>query len=553
MLTFDDVLKDIGEFGRCQKWIILLLSLSGVTFSFLIVVFVFLGTIPNHWCRGPPATLALGEKCGWSLEEERNYTVPLEKPGSSSYSQCESYDIDWNATFLSCEYPVSLITNNSGDILRTTCKNGWYFDGSRTTIVSEYELVCEDAWKVDMSQASIEIGFFLGALITGYAADRFGRKLCLLACLTGTGVSGIVVAVAPVYPVFVIFRILQGLFGKGICVINAVIATELVGPRYRRVVIVVTQAVFSLGIMLLPGFAYLIKSWKGIQMAITVPNLVLLLYCCLIPESPRWLLSRKRIKEALKISQDIAEQNGKSLPSTYKEMIIGENSSEEINNPSLLDLFRTPQMRKRTLILMYTWFTNNVVYLGLFLRLGIQRGDSYIDIFVAGAVELPATILSVLVVDRAGRHSPFVVSNILAGTFCLLAACISEDMHWLKTAVATLGRFGITVSLSILFLVTNELQPTSIRNFGVSVCSSLSGIGGIAAPFVLFRLETIWSELPLVTFGALSLVAGGLVQLLPETKGTRLPETVDDVENIMRLYEYDQDECKEMINLRIST
>ncbi|GCC39689.1 hypothetical protein chiPu_0023860, partial [Chiloscyllium punctatum] len=76
-----------------------------------------------------------------------------------------------------------------------------------------YELVCDDAWKVDMSQACIEIGFFLGALIAGYAADS------------------------------------------------------------------------------------------------------------LIPESPRWLLTRMRIKEALKIAQNIAEQNGKSLPSTYKEVI----------------------------------------------------------------------------------------------------------------------------------------------------------------------------------------------------------------------------------------
>ncbi|GCC20795.1 hypothetical protein chiPu_0019363 [Chiloscyllium punctatum] len=165
---------------------------------------------------------------------------------------------------------------------------------------------------------------------------------------------------------------------------------------------------------------------------------------------------------------------------------------------------------------------------------GIQGGDSYTDLFVVGAVELLATILGILMVDRFGRRRPALISNILAGTFCLLAACISLDMHWLKSAVATLGRCGTTISLSILFLVTNELQPTSIRNFGVSVCSSLSAIGGIAAPFVLFKLAILWSELPLVIFGALSLVAGGLMQLLPETKGTRLLQTVDDVENIVR-------------------
>ncbi|XP_069788088.1 solute carrier family 22 member 3-like isoform X2 [Narcine bancroftii] len=512
-----------------------------------------LHVIPNHWCRGHPAIVGLREKCGWSLEEERNYTIPPENPGGSSYSRCESYHVDWNLTSLNCDDPEALIANSSGEVLRTTCKNGWFFDSSRTTIVSEYQLVCDDAWKVDVSQGCIQIGFFLGVLISGYAADRYGRKLCLLACLCGTGVAGIFVAIAPVYPVFVAFRILQGLFGRGISVIISVIVTEIVGRRYRRLVIVVTQAVFSLGVMLLPGFAYMIKSWKGIQTAITVPNFVLLLYCCLIPESPRWLLSRKKIKKALKVSQKIAEQNGRCLPSSYKEVIIGENTPEEAKNPSFLDLFRTSQMRKNTLILMYSWFTSNVVYLGLILRLGFQGVESYSDVFVAGAVELPATMLGVLVVHRVGRRSPFVASSVLAGAFCLIAACISEEMHRLKTAVTTLARFGITISLSILFLVTNELQPTSIRSFGVSVCLALGDVGGIVAPFLLFRLTTIWTELPLVIFGVLAVVAGGLMMLLPETRGMRLPEAVSDVENIARLYRHDQDECKEMINLRTST
>ncbi|XP_072907643.1 solute carrier family 22 member 3-like [Hemitrygon akajei] len=552
MVTFDNVLRDIGEFGRCQKWIVLLLSLCGLTFSFLVAVFVFLGVIPTHWCRGPPALAGLREKCGWTLEEERNFTVPPEKPGSSTYSRCEGYDTDWNLTSLSCEYPEALITNSSGEVYRTSCKNGWFFDSSRTTIVSEFELVCNDAWKVGLSQGCIQIGFFLGVLITGYAADRFGRKLCLLTCLGGTGVAGILVTIAPVYPMFVIFRLLQGLFGRGISLIIAVMATEVVGCRYRRFAIVVTQAVFSLGAMLLPGFAYMIESWKGIHMAVTVPNFVLLLYCCLIPESPRWLLSCKRTKEALKVAQEMAEQNGKCLPTIYKEMIMVENSPEEVKKPSFLDLFRTPQMRRHALILMYSWFTSSVVYMGLILRLGFQGSESYSDIFVAGAVELPATMLGFLVVHRVGRRCPFVASSVLAGAFCLIAACISGEMHRLKTAVTTLARFGITISLSILFLMTNELYPTSVRSMGASACLSMSDVGGIAAPFILYTLTTVWTELPLVIFGALALVAGGLMMLLPETRGIRLPETISDVENIMRLYRRGQDDCKEMINLRTS-
>lgn len=66
------------------------------------------------------------------------------------------------------------------------------------------------------------------------------------------------------------------------------------------------------------------------------------------------------------------------------------------------------------------------------------------------------------------------------------------------------------------------------------VCSALCDVGGIVVPFIVYRLVEIWHELPLVVFTVLGLIAGGLVLLLPETKGRVLPETVEDVENFHR-------------------
>ncbi|KAF5914867.1 hypothetical protein HPG69_010933 [Diceros bicornis minor] len=192
-------------------------------------------------------------------------------------------------------------------------------------------------------------------------------------------------------------------------------------------------------------------------------------------------------------------------------------------------------MRKCTLILMFAWFTSAVVYQGLVMRLGILGGNLYIDFFISGVVELPGALLILLTIERLGRRLPFAASNIVAGVACLVTAFLPEGIPWLRTTVATLGRLGITIAFEIVYLVNSELYPTTLRNFGVSLCSGLCDFGGIIAPFLLFRLAAVWLELPLIIFGILASVCGALVMLLPETKGIALPETVDDVEKLGRL------------------
>lgn len=382
---------------------------------------------------------------------------------------------------------------------------------------------------LDLTQAILNLGFLAGAFTLGYAADRYGRILIYLISCFGVGVTGVVVAFAPNFSVFVIFRFLQGVFGKGAWMTCFVIVTEIVGSKQRRIVGIVIQMFFTLGIILLPGIAYFTPNWQGIQLAISLPSFLFLLYYWVVPESPRWLITRKQGEKALKILRHVAKCNGKYLSPNYSEITV---TDEEVSNPSFLDLVRTPQMRKCTLILMFAWFTSAVVYQGLVMRLGMVGGNLYIDFFISGLVELPAALLILLTIERLGRRLPFAASNIAAGVACLVTAFLPEGTPWLRTTVATLGRLGITMAFEIVYLVNSELYPTTLRNFGVSLCSGLCDFGGIIAPFLLFRLAAVWLELPLIIFGILASICGGLVMLLPETKGIALPETVDDVEKL---------------------
>ncbi|KAL8185990.1 UNVERIFIED_CONTAM: hypothetical protein K2H54_061246 [Gekko kuhli] len=308
---------------------------------------------------------------------------------------------------------------------------------------------------------------------------------------------------------------------------------------------------FTLGVVILPGIAYLIPTWQGIQLATTLPNFIFLLYYWVVPESPRWLLSRKEGDKATRVMHSIAKKNGNLLSLHYSErtfsytnsvvlgsvpskehdapesMIVDDQiavTNEEVTNPSSFDLVKTPQMRKFTLILMYAWFTTAVVYQGLVLRLGIIEGNLYLEFFVTAMMELPAALLILLIIDRIGRRLPFVISTFVAGVSCLITAFLPK--------VSIVARVAITMSFELVYLVNSELYPTTLRNFGVAVCSGLCDIGGIVAPFLLYRLADIWVELPLIVYSILCVLCGILLMLLPETKGIPLPETVEDVEKL---------------------
>ncbi|TNN63953.1 Solute carrier family 22 member 2 [Liparis tanakae] len=536
MTTFDDILEEAGKFGRFQKRIFAMMCMVSMPWAGVYVGIVFQGFTPDHWCRDP-AVAERRQECGWSLAESRRLTVP---PVQSS---CEQYQVDWNATELTCDTQEL----DLGQTPTGACRDGWQYDyKGRQSFVTEFDLVCSDAWLVDMYQATLNIGFLVGSIATGYLADRFGRRFSFMMSNLLNAIAGILVAVAPNYVALLVFRTLYGFGVKGGWVVGYVLITEIVGVEYRRTVGVLYQMFFSVGILILPLLAYFITDWRWLQVVITVPYILFLSYYWFIPESPRWLLSQNKKSEAVAITEAIAKENKMTLSKNI-ENLTDENASTF--TASFMDLIRTPKMRKHTLILSFNWFTSAVVYQGLIMRLGILGGNVYIDFLISGLVEFPAAFLILFTIERMGRRIPFASANIVAGAACFITAFIPDHLFWFKTVVACIGRLGITMAFEMVVFVNTELYPTYIRNLGVSVCSTLCDIGGIVAPFLLYRLAAIWMELPLIIFGSLAFVAGGMVLLLPETRGVPLPETINDIEFPERVKEKDALKKQQMDNL----
>nr|XP_040139453.1 solute carrier family 22 member 1 isoform X3 [Ictidomys tridecemlineatus] len=462
MPTVDDVLEQVGEFGWYQKRVFLTLCLTSAALAPIYLGIVFLGFSPPHHCRSPGVS-ELSQRCGWSPAEELNYTVPgLGAADEAFLRQCMQYEVDWNQSTLGCVDPLASLAANRSHLPLVPCQHGWVYDTPGSSIVTEFDLVCADAWKVDLFQSCVNLGFFLGSLGIGYIADRFGRKLCLLLTSLVMALSGVLTAVSPDYTSMLLFRLLQGMVSKGTWMSGYTLITECVGSGYRRTVAILYQVAFTVGLLGLSWLAYAIPHWRWLQLAVSLPTFFFLLYYWCVPESPRWLLSQKRNTQAIKIMSHIARKNGKSPPADLQILSLEEDGTDK-QSPSFIDLFRTPNLRKHTCILMYIWFSCAVVYQGLVMHMGATSRNIYLDFFFSALVELPAAFIILVTIDRAGRIYPLALSSLVAGAACLVMLFISQDQRWLNIAVACLGRMGITIVLQMICLVNAELYPTFIR------------------------------------------------------------------------------------------
>lgn len=120
---------------------------------------------------------------------------------------------------------------------------------------------------------------------------------------------------------------------------------------------------------------------------IKVKLVIMLFYRWVLPESPRWLLAMGQTDRVLKILQKAAKHNRRELPRNLNKQIIPIEKSNNGESVNVLDLFKTKQIRKKTLLLFVIWFSVYLVYYGLVLNLGNIGGNLYIN-----SVYLPYTL-----------------------------------------------------------------------------------------------------------------------------------------------------------------
>ncbi|WAR15383.1 ORCT-like protein, partial [Mya arenaria] len=279
-----------------------------------------------------------------------NQTIPMsEEVNSNSYDTCHVYSPGENNTKIECNswvydqstFQDTFITKVEHTIIRPDCI---------LNDLTVFNLVCGLELARANANMLVMAGMLAGSALVGIFADMFGRKrafLCtealLVAAMFGT-------AFAPNYQVLAASRFLAG-FGQNTFLPVFSMAMELVGPSYRVAAGIIVELFWCVGLFILCLLAYFVRSATNLTLVAGVPMILVFLYIWLIPESPRWLISKGKNKEAYKIIQKIAKKNQVTLP----ENAIDEYSVESGESMSVFKMFTIPKLLIRTLIIYLNW------------------------------------------------------------------------------------------------------------------------------------------------------------------------------------------------------
>lgn len=502
-IGLDRFYSELVEFGRYQKFAVLLLTIPGCFMNAFTLSFVFALHTPDYRCK-----------------EHENDT-----------------DFARNSSISTkCGLMLNQSTTPSG------CPFGWIYDTENfdSTIVTQWNLVCDHAIYLRVAMCVWAITGIVGAYLTSWLQDRFGRKFAFLWCTFFSIIGSLLTLLSPSFIVYAIISGLCGMISCGTWNVCYIWSIEYVGPNRRTLVSTIFCVAFAIGAILVGFIAMLCRSWSQLVLATNLPFLISFLLYWLVDESPRWLLTHGRTNELRKVLSKIVEWESKpktALFEKYFEQLIidaKENSEPDQKTGGYLDLVRGRRLRLKVLFVTICWFSNALVYITMAYNVENLGGNLFLAFILTSAVEAPANFLNLLILDRIGRIWPLCIAMIVSGICCLLTAPGDQWPSEAIIALAIVGKFCICSSFATAYQLGSELYPTVVRGVGIGFSTIVGCTAGIVMPYVLYSSET-YRMLPMIIIGVFACVGGVCVLFLPETLDKPMPDTLEDAERIGRV------------------
>ncbi|RQS24833.1 MULTISPECIES: MFS transporter [unclassified Burkholderia] len=423
---------------------------------------------------------------------------------------------------------------------------GMFFDSFDNTLSgSVLAAMLHSQWSTlelnSLFMSATFLGLMIGAALSGWLSDRFGRLFAYQFNLAIFGVMALASAFAPSMHWLIVMRFIMGIGMGAEYVMGYGLIIEFVPPqqrgRYLGLLGIITGAgVFTtsvVGMVTIPTLG-----WRAMFVIGGVGTLWLWYLRRHLPESPRWLERVGRGAEADAILKRIEAEAGVTEPAVQP----ARTNSAEPRHVNVSVLFSRPVIR-RTLVAVavnvivlfgsYTisgWMPTFFVKQGMSVTHSLGFNAAMMGGWVAGP------LLCTFIADRLGRRWGVALAAVICAATCMVYPLLTSSV-----AIITCGFFlvsAVAVALILGLGGTPELFPTEYRFRGAGFAQTAGRLGLIGSPFVILYVFDHYG-----IGGVITAVSGlyVLVALILAVAGIETnQQSLEDVEPEVELSAQDQ-------------
>ncbi len=394
-----------------------------------------------------------------------------------------------------------------------------------------------NAYWEGFATGSLALGAIIGCLVAGTVSEKLGRRKGLLAAAILFFVSSLAMALSPNRDIFIASRFAAGI-GVGMAsMLSPMYIAEISPAKLRGRMVAINQLTIVIGILVTNLVNYSLRnsgedSWRWMFGLGVLPAGLFFLGGLLLPESPRWLVNMGRKDEALKILQKIGGSD--FAKQTLSDILPSSPGREYLG---YLGLFKKPVLLAVITGIGLAVFQQlcgiNVVFNytpRIFQSLGMSTDAQLLQTVFIGVVNLVATVLAMLLVDKVGRKPLMLIGSAgLATLFIVVVVMLrneSEAVSWFL--LSAIGVYAMSLA-PVTWVLISEIFPNHVRGAATSVTI----VSLWAAYFVLvFTFPFLFDQLKDKTFyiySGICLIGFFLIFFkVKETKGKSLEEIGKD-------------------------
>lgn len=387
--------------------------------------------------------------------------------------------------------------------------------------------------------SSILLGCAIGAVISGRLSERYGRKVTLIFCALLFSVTAVATGFSYRFDLFVAFRILGGVAVGMAAVISPMYISEISPAHVRGRLVSLYQLAITLGILLAFMSNFLLAdsgadAWRWMFSVQAIPAMLFFVALFVVPESPRWLISKNRIEDARHVLTKIGGQvyGDKELASIRESF---NTHQEQVKLSVLLGKRYFLPVTLGVLVAVFSQVTgyNSLLYYAplIFKNAGLETGDALFQTLAIGIINCVFTFVAIVTIDKVGRRL-----LLLSGSF-LMTVCWALIAFTFNPNADGYLLLGIILIFCAVYAATigpvtwtyiAEIFPNKIRALGISVATLSLWIACFVTSFTFPVLAKAAGESgTFLIYGSLCLIYFLFIFFrLPETKGKPL-ETLE--------------------------